>query len=303
MPTSQNKKVSRTREDIRREQQAHRERTQQEMDAIVADFHAQLPREKAQSLGAVYARYSTSFQDSLADQVRSLFEAAVRQRIFIPAENVFFDAAVRGGKEPQTGLNALKAATEDKQYQVLLVFSTSRLYRKAYKAMRFVSEEIVERGFATIFVSSNLDTADAERWQLMLQMYANFDEAANAQCTRTTFAPRISVFSSRYGLRFTSTGFHWRRCSRRVHQSAAAAPQNGDRPGNGPVDRANLSLVCGRRQEPGWDRERPECRSGGTPAGQIGHRDVDAQARPGSSHESRLSWLLDLWRHGGEVVE
>ena len=60
------------------------ERTRAEIDAIVNHFHGVLPKDKAKAIGAAYARYSTRFQDSIADQVRTLFESAVAEGIFIP---------------------------------------------------------------------------------------------------------------------------------------------------------------------------------------------------------------------------
>eukprot|EP00913_Durusdinium_trenchii_P022830 g21434.t1 len=171
------KKVKRTREDIRREQQALLEKNKGEIDAIVAEFHAKLPREKATAIGAVYARYSSRFQDSIADQIRTLFEAACEEGIFIPREHVFFDLAVRGWKDRRPGLTALRQAIEKKAFQVFLVFTTSRLFRRTYKALQFVEEELVERGIRGIFVKSNLDTSDDENWRTMFQLFAAMDEA------------------------------------------------------------------------------------------------------------------------------
>jgi DNA invertase Pin-like site-specific DNA recombinase len=173
----QRKKVRRTREDIRREQQALLEKTQREIDALATEFHAKLPQEKADAIGAIYARYSSRFQDSIADQVRTLFEAAHQQNIFIPRDHVFFDLAVRGWKDRRPGLTSLRDAIKRKSFQVFLVFTTSRLFRRTYKAMQFVEEEIVERGIRGIFVKSNLDTADGENWRTMFQLFAAMDEA------------------------------------------------------------------------------------------------------------------------------
>lgn len=171
------KKVRRTREDIRREQKALLEKTRREIDAIVAEFHAKLPRERAQSVGAIYARYSSRFQDSIADQVRTLFEAALQRGIFIPREHVFFDLAVRGWKDQRPGLTELRRAIKEKTFQVFLVFTTSRLFRRTYKALQFVEEELVDHGIRGIFVKSNLDTADGENWRTTFQLFAAMDEA------------------------------------------------------------------------------------------------------------------------------
>lgn len=171
------KKVRRSREDIRREQQALLAKTIQEVDAIVAEFHARMPREQSDAIGGIYARYSSRFQDSIADQVRSLFEGALERRIFIPRENVFFDLAIRGGKDRRPGLSALRQAIDEKRFSVFMVFTTSRLFRRAYRAMQFVEEELVERGIRGIFLKSRLDTADGENWRTMFQVLATMDEA------------------------------------------------------------------------------------------------------------------------------
>ena len=185
------KKVRRTREDIRREQQALLEKTKREIDAIVAEFHAKLSREEANAIGAIYARYSSRFQDSIADQVRTLFEAAFEQGIFIPREHVFFDLAVRGWKDRRPGLIALRQATKKKAFQVFLVFTTSRLFRRTYKALQFVEEELVDRGIRGIFVKSNLDTADGENWRTMFQLFAAMDEAMVPGCGPTRWSATI----------------------------------------------------------------------------------------------------------------
>jgi len=172
------KKVKRTRAEIERERQELLKKTKREIDALVAEFHAKLPRGKAESIGAIYARFSSRFQDSIADQVRTLFEEAVSKGIFIPRENIFFDMAVRGWKDRRPGLTALRSAVKLKSFHVFLVFTTSRLFRRNYKAMQFVEEELVERGIRAIFVKSNLDTADGDDWRTMFQLLATMDEAA-----------------------------------------------------------------------------------------------------------------------------
>jgi hypothetical protein len=188
------KKIRRTREEIRREQQALLAKTMQEIDAIVAEFHARLPREQSQAIGGIYARYSSRFQDSIADQVRSLFEGALERGIFIPRENVFFDLAIRGGKDRRPGLNALRQAIEEKRFGVFLVFTTSRLFRRAYRAMQFAEEELVERGIRGIFLKSRLDTADGDNWRTMFQILATMDEAMVRMCGAHVQASHEGLF-------------------------------------------------------------------------------------------------------------
>jgi site-specific DNA recombinase len=110
---------------------------------IAAEFSARLPAQKAKSIGAVYARYSSRFQHSITDQVRALYEAALALGTFIPREHVFFDLATRGYKENRPGLNQLRARLARGGIDVFLVFTTNRLFRKTYKALQFVEEEVL----------------------------------------------------------------------------------------------------------------------------------------------------------------
>jgi hypothetical protein len=72
---------------------------EREIDLIVADMHAQLPRHRTSYIGVAYARYSTEFQHSVSDQIRGILEFAVKNRILVPREHVHFDLATRGCKE------------------------------------------------------------------------------------------------------------------------------------------------------------------------------------------------------------
>ena len=173
-----------------------------EIAQIAARFHELLPRDQAESIGAVYARYSSRYQSSIGDQVRACFEEAVRRKIFVPAENVFFDQATRGFKQGRAGLTALQAAIEAKAFKVLLVLTTNRLHRKTYRALQLVEEELVERGLRAIFVKSGIDTADAERWRLLMNFNAMVDEfvvsiyAANIRAAHEGLFDRRLVFGT-----------------------------------------------------------------------------------------------------------
>lgn len=177
----------RSKAEIETERNRLRSEAEQEVDALVAEYHAKLPRETAKSIGSIYARFSTRFQKSVGDQVRTLLELAVLQGIFVPRENIFFDIAVRGCKQSRAGIDALKATLNRKAAKVLLVLSTSRLARKAYLTLRFVEEEIVARGLRCIFLSNGIDTNNPQ-WRLMLGLYSVVDEqgaTANADHVRS----------------------------------------------------------------------------------------------------------------------
>lgn len=167
---------ARSRAEVADERRAKRDRTQDEIRAIVAEFRTLLPRDQAEAVGAAYARYSSRFQDSVADQVRAILADAVRKRVFVPLDQVYFDLAVRGFKSDREGLNALRACLDRKAAAVAFFFATNRLFRKTYKSLQFVEEQVVERGIRAVFVKSGVDTADAHRWRQMLIRCASHDE-------------------------------------------------------------------------------------------------------------------------------
>ena len=152
------------------------ERTLAEVRRIVAEFHALLPRQSAEAIGAAYARYSTRHQDSIADQIRAIFADAARKKMFIPLDNVFFDLGVRGCKSERDGLNQLRECLAKKNATVAFFFATNRLFRKVYRSLQFVEEQIVDRGLRAVFVKSGIDTIDSRRWRGMLTMNAMMDE-------------------------------------------------------------------------------------------------------------------------------
>ncbi len=124
--------------------------------------------------GAIYARYSTRFQHSIDDQVREDREWADRNGIEVV--RVFTDKAEKGRSTRRKGLKALQQALENDEIDVVIVFTTNRLYRKMYQSLMFVEEEIVDRGKRCVFVRSGIDTADSDDWRQRLQLHALIDE-------------------------------------------------------------------------------------------------------------------------------
>lgn len=187
-------KVKRTKEQIAAEKKAFAAEVEQQIDALVSEYHATLSREEADSIGAAYLRYSTRFQYSVIDQLRSIMDDATKKRIHIPRENIFYDLGVSGRRKSRPGLNQLTAAIENKRFDVLLVLTTSRLFRKTYKAMQFVEEELVEQGIRTIFTKSRLDTADDADWRMKLQYYAFLDEMTTKVLVPSIHAAHEGLF-------------------------------------------------------------------------------------------------------------
>ena len=152
------------------------EHTTREIDRIAAEFHAKLSRERADSIGVIYCRYSTRHQGRIADQVRSILEEAVRLGIFVPREHIFFDLAVRGYKSRRAGLDQLRQVLERKAVSVAMFFAANRLFRKIHRTLAFVEESIVEQGIRAIFIKSGVDTADTDRRRMLLTFHSMTDE-------------------------------------------------------------------------------------------------------------------------------
>lgn len=171
------RKGPRSRHETEEERLCLDRQTSQEIDQLVAEFHRSLPQDQARAIGAIYARYSSRFQHSIGDQVRSLLEKAGSEKIYVPREHICFDQGVRGTQERRPGLQQLRSLLASGTVQVLLVFTTNRLFRKTYKALQFVEEDVVERGIRCLFVKSGVDTADEKRWRMLLQVHSITDEA------------------------------------------------------------------------------------------------------------------------------
>ena len=80
---------------------------------------------------AVYARYSSENQreQSIEDQIRVCREFAKRDGISVLENHIYFDEAQSGSVRSRPGLEALKRAAEDKQFDAVLVDDSSRLSR------------------------------------------------------------------------------------------------------------------------------------------------------------------------------
>ncbi len=76
----------------------------------------------------------------------------------------------------RAGLQALEAALDANEIDVLVVFTTSQLYRHMYKSLRLVQEQIVSKGRRAVFVRQGIDTDDTEFWGVMFQFYSMMDE-------------------------------------------------------------------------------------------------------------------------------
>ena len=209
----------------------------------------------------IYARFSTRFQASIGDQVRACYEAAVARKIFVPVDHVCFDLAVRGSKAQRPGLGRAQALIEAGGVGVFLAFTTNRLHRKMHRCLRFVEEELVERGIRAIFPKSGVDTADTHRWKMLLNFHAMMDEfvvsmyADNVRAAHEGLMERGLVFGT---LPFGYTGDPIPgQFTRRKRPRCRLDRRPPDRPGR----RADLPLVRRRGRHDRRDRPSAQRRS------------------------------------------
>lgn len=123
---------------------------------------------------------------------------AIKQGIFIPRAHVFFDMAIPGCKERRPGFDQVRAVLKRGAAQVLMVFATNRLYRKLYKCLKLVEEEVVGCGRRAIFVKSHIDMADAARWRLLLQFHGLVDEISSSMYGEHIRAAHEGLFINGY---------------------------------------------------------------------------------------------------------
>jgi len=70
----------------------------------------------------------------------------------------------------------MRQVIEDGRVDAVVIFATSRLFRKTYRALQFVHEGIVERDIRCVFVKSCIDTADKNDWETRLHVQSLVDE-------------------------------------------------------------------------------------------------------------------------------
>jgi hypothetical protein len=86
----------RSKAEIEQERREKWERACREVDEVWNEYFEAFRKSRQVATGVVYARYSTRFQDSIADQVRAILEHALSLGIYVPRTHIFFDLAVRG---------------------------------------------------------------------------------------------------------------------------------------------------------------------------------------------------------------
>jgi len=136
----------------------------------------QARRQKEKLRGCIYARYSTRFQHSIADQIRACQKWAEENDVDVADCHVFSDAGTSGKKRRRAGLKAMMEAMSRGEIDVVITFATNRLSRKIHQALQFVEEEIVERRLRCVFVAQRIDTSDQKFWKALVYVFAMIDE-------------------------------------------------------------------------------------------------------------------------------
>jgi DNA invertase Pin-like site-specific DNA recombinase len=136
-------------------------------------FRRARPRRKLR--GCIYTRFSRRFQHSTADQTRKCREWAAANNVELKDCHIFSDEAVTGKTHKRAAFTAMLQALAGNEVDVVITFATNRLFRKLYRSLAFVEEEIVDRGKRCVFVAQHIDT-DHELWRQLLNVCAAHDE-------------------------------------------------------------------------------------------------------------------------------
>lgn len=130
-------------------------------------------RSVAVGVAASYSRYSSSLQreDGIDDQQRICRERAEQDGFRIAAELEFSDKAVSGTKRDRAGLNAMIDAARQGKFEVLYLFSLSRLARESVITMPLLKQLVHNHGIRIISISEGIDTAQ-QGWELIASILA-----------------------------------------------------------------------------------------------------------------------------------
>jgi site-specific DNA recombinase len=124
-----------------------------------------------------YSRYSSSNQSELsnADQQRKQQELAERNGHKILPKLEFADAAVSGTKLSRDDLDRMLLAAEAGAFNVLYLYSLSRLARESILTMPMMKKLVYSLGIRVITVVEGIDTA-RDGWELITSIIAVMHE-------------------------------------------------------------------------------------------------------------------------------
>jgi hypothetical protein len=100
------------------------------------------------------------------DQVREC-KAWAEANGFVVADDLFFvDRGKSGRTDRRPCYMSMLQHVDD--FDVLVVLEPSRLYRKLYKTLQFIAEEIIDLDKRLVFVAQDLDTGKDDRWKFLV---------------------------------------------------------------------------------------------------------------------------------------
>ncbi|MDB4679996.1 recombinase family protein [Planctomycetaceae bacterium] len=188
--------------------QLTRAETETEIQKLWDEYASHITLAKALQTGAIYARYSTRYQSSVIDQIRENLAFALRESIFILRDHIFFDLAVSGRKKRRPGLQAVDSCLDSSTVQVLIVFTTNRLHRRANRALEHVERLVKEQKKRVVFVMNHVDSQKDEKWKRFLQFLCLFDEFASEMYVENIRAAHIGKLINRMVSGTITFGYH-----------------------------------------------------------------------------------------------
>ena len=134
-------------------------------------------RSQPRDCAASYGRFSSHLQShaSLPDQHRKNHELAERNGHQILPELEFSDAAVSGTKLSRDGLNRMLKAAESGEFNVLYLYSLSRLARESAITMPMLKRLVHVWGVRVITVMESIDTS-RDGWELIASLISVMHE-------------------------------------------------------------------------------------------------------------------------------
>jgi site-specific DNA recombinase len=181
---------------------------------------------------AIYARVSTLKQEleqTIESQLELLREYVKNESLELDEKHVYVDEGYSGTKLERPGLDALRDAAADGEFQKVIIYSPDRLARR-YAYQVIVIEELNKCGCEVVFLQKPI-TDDPEE-NLLIQMQGIIAEYERTKILERTRRGRL--FKARHGnfLNWSSPPYGYR-----------YQPTSGGQPGYAVVHEEEAELV------------------------------------------------------------
>ncbi|MBV09699.1 MAG: hypothetical protein CMN21_10835 [Rubinisphaera sp.] len=187
--------------------------TSAQIEALWREYSQQFSGVTRPVPAAIYARYSSRYQNSIIDQVRTCLEFASKNDIYVPLEHIYYDVAKTGRHGKRAGLQQMKDCLLSKQVETLLVFATNRLYRKSSECMNFVEKAVKHKKRRVVFVMNGIDSKTDSKWKRFLLFLSVFDEFASEMYVDHIRASHMGKFDRRQVTGTLAYGYRGKRIS------------------------------------------------------------------------------------------